>query len=105
MPYNVYVIELNQKVANVKRFNSRNPEMKPGAKYFYVGQTALTHRERFERHKAGHKANRYVNKYGKWLRWKMFEKYNPISTRKEAKAIEKELALKLQAKGFGIWWG
>ena len=105
MPYSVYIIELKQKVANVQRFKNRNPGMISGAKCFYVGQTYLDPRERFEQHREGYKANRYVKKYGKWIRWKMFQKYNPISTREKAIEKEEELAMKLQAKGHGVWWG
>jgi len=105
MPYNVYIIELDDRVKEIARFQQRNPQMRMYLKCFYVGQTSLDPRERFEQHKNGYKSNRYVKKYGKWIRWKMFQKYNPIGTREEAEVIEEQLALWLQSKGHGVWWG
>ena len=30
-----------------------------------------------------------LRKYGQWLRWKMFQNYNPLETRAEAKARQR----------------
>lgn len=66
--------------------------------------TAKSPDDRFDQHKAGIKANRYAKKYGLRLRYKLFEEYNPISTRKEAEYKEALLGEHLRKRGFAVWW-
>ena len=103
MPYNVYVIELDQEVLNSRKFRKHNQYLNPKLVCFYVGQTYHPPEVRFRQHKEGYKANRFVKKYGIRLRPKKYQKYNPIKTRKEAEEIEQKLTEKLRAKGHGVW--
>jgi hypothetical protein len=100
--HNVYVIELDKAVLNERRFVEANPDHDPDKACFYVGMTGLSPDERFQNHKNGHKENKYVQQYGRWLRRRMYEKYNPM-TYEEAQRIEKELAKKFRAKGHASW--
>ena len=100
--YNVYVVELDNEVLKAKRFLEKNPNHNPAKACLYVGMTGLSPDERFQNHKDGYKANRYVKKYGKYLRRRMYEKYNPL-TYEETKKKEVELAEKLRAKGYAVW--
>ncbi len=85
-----------------KRFLAENSDFDPNKACLYVGMTGLTPDERFKNHKAGYKANKYVRKYGKYLRRRMYRKFNPM-TNDEAKKMEVELARKLRAKGHAVW--
>jgi hypothetical protein len=102
--HNVYVIDLDKAVLAEPKFAKANPRHDPGKACFYVGMTGLTPEERFEKHKAGYKANKYVQKYGRWLRRRLYEKYNPM-TYDEAKGMEVRLAKRLRAEGHAVWWG
>jgi hypothetical protein len=42
--------------------------------------------------------------YGIKLRPDLYEKYNPIPTRKDAEEIEEMLGEKLRSQGFGVWY-
>jgi hypothetical protein len=64
--------------------------------------TGLTPGERFANHKSGHRASKYVRDYGKYLRRRLYEKYNPM-TRDEAEKMEVGLANQLRAKGHAVW--
>lgn len=103
MPYNVYVIELDKEVLTSKKFREKNPYMNPRKTCYYVGQTSHDPIVRFQQHKAGYKANRFVKKYGLRLIPRKYKKYNPIEKRKEAELIEQWLAQKLRKKGHGVW--
>ncbi len=125
MPYYVYVIELDPEVAAISRFCERNPEMEPGGPCYYVGQSVHEPDCRYRQHKECHGpvikfscicekpkgdfsknlSNRYARKYGRWLKRDLFEKRNPLRTRREAEAMEARLAAELQARGCGVWWG
>ena len=100
--HNIYVIELNREVLNEKKFVNANPNHDPEKACLYVGMTGLSPDERFQNHKDGYKSNRYVKKYGKYLRRRIYEKYNPM-TYDEAKKMEVELAENLHAKGYAVW--
>ena len=99
--FNVYVVELDIEVLTKKKFRDANPDHDPDKTCFYVGMTGLTPKERFDSHKAGHKANRYVRDHGLYLRKKMFQKFNPM-TREAAEKKERELAEELRAKGHAV---
>ncbi len=125
MPYFVYVIELDPAVARIRRFRDRNPRMDLDGRCLYVGQSAHEPDCRYRQHKECHGrnirfscicdrksgrfrknlSNRYARKYGLFLRRQLYEKRNPIRTRKQAERIEHELAMRLRASGHGVWWG
>ena len=97
--YFVYVIELDSKVADLRKFRAKNPKYVIGNSCVYVGQSSKKPEIRFEQHKEGYKSNKYAKYYGIKLRPDLYEKYNPIPTRKDAEHIEEYLSTKLRAKG------
>ena len=101
----VYVIELDIEVSKLTKFRLKNPNYLVKSKCFYVGQTSRKPSLRFEQHKEGYKSNKYARIYGIQLRYDLFEKYNPIPTRKDAIQIERMLALELRKKQFGVRGG
>jgi hypothetical protein len=94
--YYVYVIQLDDAVG--ARDNPRYPSV-------YVGQSVRPPRERFEQHKRGYRASRVVKKHGRWLRSRLFEKYNPLLSRRDAERSERELASRLRKKGYTVYGG
>src|SRR5207245_9452606 len=76
--HNVYVIELDPAIFNIARFRNANPDrdlLKPAV---YVGMTGLTPEERFAKHKAGIRANRYVQRFGLRLLPRLYAYANPM---------------------------
>ena len=102
--YFVYVVELDSKVDRHKKFRVKNPKYIKGNGCVYVGQSSRQPEIRFEQHKEGYKANKYAKIYGLRLRPDLYEKYNPIPTRKDAEQIEKMLGFKLRKRGIGVWF-
>ena len=70
----------------------------------YVGQSSREPTLRFEQRKEGYKSNKYAREYGIRLRPELYEKYNPIPTRKDAEEIEKMLGKQLRKQGIGVWF-
>ena len=100
--HNVYVIELDGAVLNHARFRKANPDrdiMKPCV---YVGCTGLTPEARFARHKAGIRANRYVQRFGLRLLPKLYAYANPMPYQ-AAREMEVELAIALREEGYAVW--
>ena len=55
--YYVYVIDLDKSILRKEDdFKLKNPQYKAGKPCVYVGQSSHTPKERFEKHKQGHKA-------------------------------------------------
>ena len=102
--YYAYVIELDPQVANLRKFRQKNPEYIMGNGCVYVGQSSREPTLRFEQHKEGYKSNKYAREYGIRLRPELYEKYNPIPTRKDAEEIEKMLGKQLRKQGIGVWF-
>ena len=100
--YNVYVVELDSAVLEIRKFLDANPQYLPGQPCVYVGMTSKSPEERFRDHKEGHKSNRYVRKYGRHLRPSDFEGLNPM-TYDEAFDMEIDLAWRLRERGYGVW--
>jgi len=102
--YSVYVIEISDERG--LRLNPKYPNV-------YVGQTALTPEARFSQHRAGYKASRHLWKGGKgtgqwlgrWLKRRLYGRYNPIETRVEAVRLEAWLAEHLRRKGYTVFVG
>ena len=57
---------------------------------------------RFDRHKAGVQANRYVHDYGVRLLPQLYAVYNPMPY-EAAREMEVELAIGLREAGHGVW--
>ncbi|MET0335256.1 MAG: hypothetical protein ABW190_13365 [Rhizobacter sp.] len=100
--YHVYVVELDDRVWNHARFRAANPEHQLGKPFVYVGMTGLDPDVRFDKHKAGIQANRYVQEHGVRLLPQVYEVYNPMPY-EGAKEMEVELAISLREKGWGVW--
>ena len=104
MKYYLYVIELDKSVGKFPKFRSKNPNFLFGSSCFYVGQSAKIPLLRFKQHKEGYKSNTYAKRFGLKLRPDLYEKYNPIPTRRDAEEIEKMLGGILRKKGFAVWF-
>ncbi len=102
--YYAYVIELDPQVANLRKFRQINPAYIMGNGCVYVGQSSREPTLRFEQHKEGYKSNKYAREYGIRLRPELYEKYNPIPTRKDAEEIEEMLGQQLRKQGIGVWF-
>jgi len=100
--YHVYVVELDDRVWNEARFRRANPDHRIGRPCLYVGMTGLDPDLRFDRHKAGIQANRYVRDYGLRLLPKLYAMYNPMPYA-GACEMEIELAIGLREAGYGVW--
>ena len=102
--YYIYVIELDPAVADLRKFRAQNPKYIKGNGCVYVGQSSRKPNIRFEQHKEGYKSNKYAQQFGLKLRPDLFEKYNPIPTRKDAEEIEEMLGKELRKRGLGVWF-
>jgi hypothetical protein len=104
LSHNVYVVELDPAVLKFRAFRARNRGHRKGMPCLYVGMTGLPPGERFQNHKAGVKANRFVRDFGIGLLPELFECYNPMPF-EAAEAMEVELAADLRTKGYAVWQG
>lgn len=100
--HHVYVVELSDRVWNEASFRKANPGWQPGKPFVYVGMTGLDPDLRFDRHKAGVQANRFVHAYGLRLLPRLYEVYNPMPYH-AAREMEVELAIGLREAGYGVW--
>ena len=73
-----------------------------GKPFVYVGMTGLDPDLRFDKHKAGIQANRFVFEYGLRLPSALFEVYNPMPC-DAALDMAVELAIGLREAGYGAW--
>ena len=99
--YHVYVVELADAVWNEPRFRRANPDYALGKPFVYVGMTGVDPDVRFDKHKAGIQANRYVRQYGLRLLPQLYEVYNPMPY--AGAEMEVELAIGLREAGYGVW--
>ena len=100
--HSVYVVLLSSDVWREARFKRCNPDYDPARPCVYVGMTGLTPDERFDKHKAGIRSNRYVRLYGLRLMPELYECYNPMPYA-AAQDMEVELAIGLREQGYGVW--
>jgi len=100
--YHVYVIELSKDVLYEGRFKKSNLNYTPGKPCVYVGMTGLDPDLRFDKHKAGIQANRYVKEFGLRLLPELYEALNPM-TYDEARDMEVEVAIDLREAGYAVW--
>lgn len=100
--HHVYVVELSKEVLREAKFLRANPRYRSGKPCVYVGMTGLDPDIRFDKHKAGIQANRYVLKYGLRLLPDLYEAYNPMSY-DDARSMEVELGIELREAGLGVW--
>lgn len=100
--HHVYVIELDPRVLNLARFRAANPDRDMLKPCVYVGMTGLTPEQRFAKHKAGIRANSYVQRFGVRLLPKLYAYANPMPY-EAAREMEVELAIALQEEGYAVW--
>ena len=100
--HHVYVVELEQ--TRVDESASARPT--PTTSWASRSSTSACPRLypdlRFDRHKAGIQANRFVFEYGLRLLPALYEVYNPMPD-EAAREMEVELAIGLREAGFGVW--
>ena len=102
--HHVYVVELAIDVLREPRFLRANPDYLHRRPCVYVGMTGLSPDERFDKHKAGIKSNKFVRLYGLRLLPALYEAYNPMPYA-GAQEMEVELAIALREEGYGVWQG
>ena len=102
--YSVYVVVLDDRVWNLASFRKANPGHELGRPSVYVGMTGLDPDLRFDRHKAGVQANRFVREYGLRLLPQLYAVYNPMPYH-GACEMEVELGIALREAGYGVWQG
>jgi hypothetical protein len=100
--HHVYVVLLSKDVLFEPRFRRCNPDHDPAKPCVYVGMTGLDPDARFDKHKAGVRSNRFVERYGLRLVPELYEFYNPMPY-EAAKDMEVELAIGLREAGYGVW--
>jgi hypothetical protein len=100
--HHVYVVELDAAVMNDRRYARANPDWDATRPCLYVGMTGLTPELRFARHKAGVKANRYVQQFGLRLLPQLYAYANPMPYG-AAREMELELADGLRAERYAVW--
>jgi hypothetical protein len=100
--HHVYVVELDDRVWNEASFRRANRDYRLGKPFVYVGMTGLDPDVRFDKHKAGIRANRFVTDYGLRLLPALYAIYNPMPY-EAAREMEVELAIALREAGYGVW--
>jgi hypothetical protein len=100
--HHVYVVLLSKDVLFESKFKRCNPDYDPAKPCVYVGMTGLNPDDRFDKHKAGIRSNRFVERYGLKLVPELYECYNPMPY-EAAKEMEVELAIALRETGYGVW--
>lgn len=98
----VYVVLLSNDVLYEPRFQRCNPNYDSAKPCVYVGMTGLDPDDRFDKHKAGIRSNRYVRRYGLRLMPELYDHYNPMPYH-AARDMEVELAIGLRESGYGVW--
>jgi predicted GIY-YIG superfamily endonuclease len=100
----VYVVLLSRDVLYEAKFRRCNPDHDPAKPCYYVGMTGLAPDDRFDKHKAGIKSNKFVRLYGVRLLPELYECYNPMPY-EAALDMEIELAISFRDRGYGVWQG
>jgi hypothetical protein len=102
--HHVYVVELSKDILHEAKFVKANPCYDRRKPCVYIGMTGLTPDERFNKHKAGIKSNRFVRRYGLRLLPELYECFNPMPY-EGARDMEVELAIGLRDEGYAVWQG
>ena len=101
--YYVYVVLLSDEVLLRKKFLKSNPEYQLGNPCVYVGMTGLDPDTRFDKHKAGVKANAFVKDYGDRLAMELVDDLKQPMTYEDAKYLEVDVAIRFRERGYGVW--
>jgi hypothetical protein len=102
--HNVYVVLLDDRVAQHPSILRLNPARNQSKPCVYVGMTGLPVDHRFENHKNGYKSAWVVRKYGLKLMPELYEHLNPMPF-EAALQMEKELAEELRSEGYTVTGG
>jgi len=100
--HSVYVVELDRAVLDERSYAEESPRARDDRPCLYVGMTCLSAEERFEQHRTGEHASKYVKRYGLRLRPEFYERLNPM-TRRQAERTERALAKLLKREGYAAW--
>jgi hypothetical protein len=110
MPYCVYVIELDKAFSETKKAKEANPNARLDKPCIYVGHSSKPPLVRCLEHKNGIRNKKGYPLYSKIAhryyvrpRPRLYEKYNPIETKEEAMAKERELTAKYRKRGYTVW--
>ncbi len=101
--HHVYVIRLNDAALKHKKFREANPQYEGSSPCVYVGMTGLDPDTRFDKHKAGIKANTYVKQYGERLMPELVADLKQPMSYSDAKYLEVDVAIKLRELGYAVW--
>lgn len=69
----------------------------------YVGQTSKTAQERFEQHRSGTHASKWVEDFGLHLRPRLSKSIGELLTKEAALAAETELGERLRRRGYCVY--
>ncbi len=103
MPFYVYVIELENRVRNIRKFRKANPSMDSTKPCVYVGQSIRSPEVREMQHYEDHKSSWWVREFGIQLLPELFALYNPFKKREMSETAERMLTKKLRKEGYGVW--
>ncbi|MBT4435936.1 MAG: hypothetical protein HOD00_00185 [Gemmatimonadales bacterium] len=103
MSYRLYVARLKPQVLENRRYREANPHYIPGKPCVYVGATGRTRDERFEQHKTGYKANRFVKRFGTVLFEWAFSNTGEFERWADAVVAEEALAARYRSMGWAVW--
>ena len=101
--YYVYVVLLSDDVLNQPKFRKANPDCDVQKPCLYVGMTGLDPDTRFDNHKAGHKANKYVQEFGLELMMGHVDDLTQPMSYEDAKYLEVDVAIRLRNQGYAVW--
>ena len=102
--HHVYVVLLSKEVGRLREVKKENPGRNAAQPCVYVGMSGLPPEERFQNHKSGVKASRFVRKYGIRLMPELYEHLNPLPY-EAALEMERDLAEDLRAAGYTVTGG
>ncbi|MFT4177413.1 MAG: hypothetical protein QM627_12260 [Luteolibacter sp.] len=97
----IYAVELSPEAYKHPGFLSANPFYQTGQPCIYVGMTSLTPEQRLDVHRSGI-GSPIVIRHGVRLRPDLIPRFSP-KPRYQAMKLEREIARKLRANGFGVW--
>ena len=99
--YVVYAIQLDKDACANPKSPCKGTSC--GSTPVYVGQTAITANERFEQHKAGYRASRWVRRHGLYLRRQLARGFGELATKDQALAAEAALGERLRRRGYCVY--
>ena len=102
IPENLAFVEAYRKALAKNLRLARKEGLENRCKVEYRDYRDLPPDVRFDKHKAGIQANKFVQKFGLRLLTELYEIYNPMPY-DGARDMEEELAIGLREAGYGVW--